>query len=1111
MKNKMYQICVALLVVLMTLTTLASPAFATSRLQEEDPQTLAEQRLIEGGELLQLGQYEEALAKYEEALSLYQEAADPSGVAGSILGIGFIKRSISDYSGALEAYQALELLSKELGDRTLEETALVNIGYIYQTVGQYQEALAYHQQALTIAQEIGDKAGEGTILNNIGLVYKKFGQYREALDYFQQALAILQESGNRAVEGTTLNNIGGVYVSVGQYPEALDYYQRALAIAQETGDRTGEGGGLNNIGIVYKSVGQYQEALGYYQQALVIMQEIGDRPGEVKTLNNIGAIASYLGQYPDALDYFQQALAIAQEIGDRAGEGLALNNIGSIYDSLGQYPDALDYFQQALAIAQEIGDKAAEESGLNNVGFIYEKLGEYQDALGYYQQALAIAQEIGDREAEGTGLNNIGGLYSSLGQYQDALGYYQQALVIAQEIGDRAGEGTRLNNIGFIYSSLAKQPEALDFFQQALLIAQEMGDKSGERSLLNNIAAIYREEGQYEEAIDYSQQALTIARELGDRAGEGLALNNIGGVYDNLGQHQEALDHFQQALMIAQETGDRYREVINLRNIGFIYKEQGDSTQAIDWLQKSVETLESIQGEITVEELKASFAAEQSYTYENLISLLWEAARWEEAFNYAERARARAFLDQLAGGHLDFRAGASANFIEREQILQDEIAALRDQLITLQSRSQSEWDPAAIDALQKDLANLEDEYARLLTEIKVQSPEVAELVSIDVASLADIQTLLDTNTTLVEYLVTADRVLVFLITRDTFDTVELNVSRDALIQEIDAFREFSNPVGSHPDSLKQLYTWLITPLKDRLKTPVIGIVPHGALHYLPFAALTDGERYLSEDYILFTLPSASTLRLIQEKRKPEVSNIIALGNPSTTLPDLKNAEHEAISIARLYETQAWIGPDATESAVRAQASEAGIVHLAAHGEYNPNNPLFSAIHLAADSENDGRLEVHEIFGLDLTKATDLVVLSACQTNIGAISAGDEVVGLNRAFLYAGTPTVIASLWSVDDTATALLMEHFYTRLREGMGKAQALQAAQNEVRQEYPHPYYWAAFVLTGDSGPIPNSAATVPISSNNSKLWVGVTLLFVVIGLLSIFFARKVKKKSLQ
>jgi CHAT domain-containing protein len=239
------------------------------------------------------------------------------------------------------------------------------------------------------------------------------------------------------------------------------------------------------------------------------------------------------------------------------------------------------------------------------------------------------------------------------------------------------------------------------------------------------------------------------------------------------------------------------------------------------------------------------------------------------------------------------------------------------------------------------------------------------------------------------------------------------------------------------------------------------------LHYLPFAALTNGTQYLGENYSLFTLPSASVLPFIQEKRKSEVHNVLALGNPITELPDLQFAEQEAEFVASLYGTQAWIGSDATESAVRAQVGDAGILHLAAHGEYNSNNPLFSTIYLASDSENDGRLEVHEIFGLDLTIATDLVVLSACQTNIGAVSAGDEVVGLNRAFIYAGTPSVIASLWNVDDAATALLMERFYTYLRAGMGKGEALRQTQIDVRAQYPHPYYWASFVLTGDPGEV--------------------------------------------
>jgi len=184
--------------------------------------------------------------------------------------------------------------------------------------------------------------------------------------------------------------------------------------------------------------------------------------------------------------------------------------------------------------------------------------------------------------------------------------------------------------------------------------------------------------------------------------------------------------------------------------------------------------------------------------------------------------------------------------------------------------------------------------------------------------------------------------------------------------------------------------------------------------------------------------------------------------------------------------------------MKSQVGSASILHVAAHGEYNPSNPLFSVLYLAGDADDDGRLEVHEIYGLDLTKATDLVVLSACKTDVGAVSAGDEVVGLNRAFLYAGTPTVIASLWNVDDEATTFLMGRFYTHLRQGMGKAEALQAAQTEVRNnlKWAHPYYWAAFVLTGDAGKMtgitPGKLAE-PVSVNTGLL----IILVMALGLL--------------
>jgi CHAT domain-containing protein len=261
---------------------------------------------------------------------------------------------------------------------------------------------------------------------------------------------------------------------------------------------------------------------------------------------------------------------------------------------------------------------------------------------------------------------------------------------------------------------------------------------------------------------------------------------------------------------------------------------------------------------------------------------------------------------------------------------------------------------------------------------------------------------------------------------------------------------------------------LITPLKPYLTTNKLIIVPHGILHYLSFAALTDGNRYLIDDYTLVNLPSASVLRFLPkkrtEKRKRHTNTLLALGNPTTTqrLSNLPSAEEEVKKISLLYATFPLIGSAATESAVLSKSATTEILHLAAHGEFNSFNPLFSTIHLAADKEADGRLEVYEIYGLDLTQSTNLVVLSACQTQLGGLSQGDELVGLNRAFLYAGTRNIIATLWSVDDGTTGAVMEKFYSHLRQGMSEAEALRTAQIDVRKEHPHPYYWAAFVLTG-------------------------------------------------
>jgi CHAT domain-containing protein len=268
---------------------------------------------------------------------------------------------------------------------------------------------------------------------------------------------------------------------------------------------------------------------------------------------------------------------------------------------------------------------------------------------------------------------------------------------------------------------------------------------------------------------------------------------------------------------------------------------------------------------------------------------------------------------------------------------------------------------------------------------------------------------------------------------------------------------------------EEAHARLIGPLQKFIAHQKLIIVPHGVLHYVPFAALRDAAtgHYLIEDYTITYLPSASVLRFLRAKETAVTGTALVLGDPKTplALDRLPGAELEATTVARRLGTTAHLGPDAVEGLLDGLEGKVDIVHLAAHGIYDPANPLFSRIALAADATHDGSLTVHEILSaVDLT-GVNLVVLSACRSAAGARSGGDEVVGLTRALLYAGTPGVISTLWNIDDAASAELMDEFYRRFTEGASVAEALRQAQLSTLHSEGHadPRYWAAFTLNGD------------------------------------------------
>ena len=741
---------------------------------------------------------------------------------------------------------------------------------------------------------------------------------------------------------------------------------------------------------------------------------------------------------------------------------------GMHYYYSGSYAEALVQFQAARDCFHSVPYRFGEGEALNNMAAVHERQGRYAEALDLFYDAQAIAHEVGNRDGESAALNGIAAVDSRLGLSEEALDALEKVLAIRRDLRDYAGEAVILENMAIIYSKLGRHDEAQKWYAYVEEMRRNSGDRRGQANTLNNLAQDYVRQGRYEEALAAFEQALAIleAPEVRNLYIQAAAQGGIGGVYARQGKFEAALEAYQQALATHREIGDRAGEINNLASIAQVLEKLERVEEASQAYAEALDAVEDVRALAGGEAERASFAAQHESIYQDAIDLHYRVGHYQEAFQIAERARARAFLDLIGNQRVDFREGAATELIERQQTLLQQIAGIQNEIAQERDKPLDQQSPEVTDELAAELEQAAEEYAALLRLLKVENPEYAALVSVGTLTLAEVQSqVLDEDTTLIAYFVMDDRTLVWVIDRDSFDIVRLGIARKELDDRVRYLSEQINSQHFDAQTSAVLYNILFAPLAPLIDHANLIIVPHGVLHYLPFAALWDAAagHYLIEDYALTYAPSASALKYIlaPEKRTPDEGRVLALGDPEGSLP---NARNEATSIAQLYGVAPLLGSQAMESRVKAAAGQLDELHLAAHGVYNPFNSLFTRIELAAGEGQDGNLEVHEVYGLDLTGA-NLVVLSACETALGEQSAGDELVGLTRAFLYAGTPAVVTTLWSIDDAASEALMEAFYGHLREGLTNAEALRAAQLEVlaQEQWQTPYYWAAFSLTGD------------------------------------------------
>jgi CHAT domain-containing protein len=512
---------------------------------------------------------------------------------------------------------------------------------------------------------------------------------------------------------------------------------------------------------------------------------------------------------------------------------------------------------------------------------------------------------------------------------------------------------------------------------------------------------------------------------------------------------------------------------------------QGAVDSAARELRTALEVIAGPSRSLALAERRASFLADKWDVYAQLALLERDRGRPGAAFAASESMRAREMLELLDRGRVTTTAGAAADLVVREQDLRRRIAELTHEDASgedgVGGGSLREPDrEASARASQATLSRAQESYAELLLEMREAALRHGDLVAPPTREWRDVARRLTPDAAFVEYLVSDSSALAFVITTDTLVAVDLSTRRRDLSRLIEFARGTIERRDGATDSLwrgplRQLHQRLIAPIEDTellaRKTRLI-IVPHAELNYLPFAALIDGvhqDRFLIERYELTSTPSASVwLALGERPRTKATSGVLAFAPQPATLP---GSGREVGAIGRLAtgDVRVLRGVDASEETFRREAPGARVLHLATSGVLNKPNPLFSFVQLARSGDQDGQLEVHEVLGLSL--AADLVVLSACQTGLGSgaladVPAGDEWVGLTRAFLHAGAKNVVATLWPVDDWATAALMERFYGLADAGADPTHSLALAQRALLKApaTTHPFYWAGFVAAGEA-----------------------------------------------
>lgn len=798
---------------------------------------------------------------------------------------------------------------------------------------------------------------------------------------------------------------------------------------------------------------EWRRALAAWEERMAIATARGDRAGIASTLGKMGSISSRLSDYPRALELAEQALKVYEGLGDRPGIAEALGQVGAIHQLLGDYPRALEVQERALALRRQLGDRAGIAEALGSMGKLTSALGDYPGALEYEEQALKLQEELGDTAAIARTLGAIGNIRHYLGDCRGAIEVQGKALKLMEDLGDASNAALTLGTIGAIHCSLQDYPKALEIQERALVMKEAAGDRAGVASSLENIGLIHQSQGDLPKALTYYERALTLREQLGDRAGVATVLGSIGLIHESLKDFEDAVETQERALIMAERVGSQELVLERLSGLASTHLARGDAERAAEMAHRAVEVLGRLATGLADEQ--GTNTREQ---YERVFEIGTKAAAQlddaAEATFFLESGRAATLLEAL-GGRDALRAFVIPDELRMEEAKAraEEAQAQEAHLDALERGLRAE-----IRSTKQALTTSQNKVGDVIKRIQRQAKAAASVVYPKADTLEVIRARLRPADALVLYGVFSDVALGLVMT-----------AKDARIVALGDAKALEE--ACRAEDWSTVRKRALDPLGIPAAVGRLIISPMGALATVPFCVLAP------EREIVY-VPSGTTYGVILDESIHAGELVLALGDPDyghkeepregapsrrrAALAPLPGTREEAKAVGDLL----LLGADASEARLRDKLQSPTrwhAVHLACHGILNRDMPKLSSLAL---SKGDF-LTMIEVFRLKVQ--ADLCVLSACETARGKIFSTEGVEGFVRAFLFAGAPRVIVSLWKVDDDATRALMTRFYELWNPDKGKtgiavATALRQAQEFVRSQakWKDPVYWAAWQLWG-------------------------------------------------